>query len=113
MSDFGFLENLPAAGENELAGGVLTPVTFNLPDGSNMQEVAESLKALNPLCRCEIGESTTLTVFVPPNIKIGSNPFDLRSLAFVLKGMANKDELELGTLEGCCGHEGKSCCVNL
>ena len=84
---------------------------FSLEEGSDPTKIIDTLKAANPQCIVEQLGPSSLSVVLPPAIKMGDQPVDLRKLAFVLIAGKAVQELGLqGEMETCCGHNG--CCAN-
>ena len=89
------------------------PYIFPLEEGSDPTKIIDTLKAANPQCIVEQLGPSSLSVILPPAIKMGDQPVDLRKLAFVLMASKAVQELGLqGEMEVCCGDGRGSCCAN-
>jgi hypothetical protein len=108
MADYSFLVSAGAQPESNLRA----PLRIPLPKDADPQQVANGLSQLHPDCRCVVVDGG-LQVILPPNVKTGLKPFDLRELAFVLRNANDVDELGIpGEWEHCCGNGGGGCCAN-
>ena len=108
-----FLSNIPVTKESDFQGNKNPPLTFPLPIGTDAASVISGLKALNSNVLVDYSKGTgVLSVVLPPSIRVGSDPIDLRELAFVLKCEKDVEDLMLpGSWEHCCG-DGGGCCAN-
>ena len=88
------------------------PYVFPVGEGQDPNALADALNKANPDCICSVIGPTALSVILPPSIKIGDDPIDLRKLAFVLTAHKAVGDLGLGgEMEICCGDHG-GCCAN-
>jgi hypothetical protein len=113
MNPFDFLSKIPVTKESDFQGNKNPPLLFPLPVGTDVASVSNGLKALNPSVQVTYSKGDgVLSVILPPDIRVGTDPVDLREVAFVLKCRKEVDDLKLpGTWEHCCGDHG-GCCAN-
>ena len=92
----------------------ITPYIFQLDQNQDAHTIAEGLKSLNPDVICEPYGTSAISVILPPDIKIGDTPVDLREIALTISTATTVKKLGLqNTYEFCCGNGRKGCCVNL
>lgn len=106
MSTLAFLKDTPGLADSH----VKKPVVVTVPPGGNATAIAKNIESLHPDTKVTV-EGNHLSILLPPEIKVGTEPVDLKKLAFTLKAMNDAKALGL-TADGCCGHQ-LGCCVNL
>lgn len=86
--------------------------TYRFASPDELEKAKAVLESANDKCLTRLQGDRVLSVTVPPSIKVGNDPVDLRRLVFALSAARAVSEVGLeGEMEICCGDSG-GCCAN-
>lgn len=88
------------------------PLIFTLDPGQDAKKIADGLRSLNTKVIVQELDNSSLSVILPPVIKVGDEPIDLRTIALILQSYTSSSNLDIdGQFEWCIGNGG-GCTLN-